>query len=303
MDLTSAKKITLVAACFVVQAPCPACFCCCSRPCYMFNETNKIALRSQAVLLGFVYSYGQLFEALKLETSEPAGTLALVGSCRDFIHMFCNAVVGYGLKTVSPFRMFAAGAIPYVLGMLLHSASMLIHTLVACLCCQRSRKHCKLFLPKQGVAPSTGWLFLSFGVISGASMSMMFMPAATAFFGRMSKRETALAVGFSSSGHVITLCVDELSCMCNDLHCQAPELAPLWSTCCSHHFWLNLAGETCSGSVLPAARCCSPLCRGVPLDPRACEARGHPGETWVGACCKGWCPVLLARSHLREIVT
>ena len=47
----------------------------------------------KATCLGLKFSFGQLFAALKSQTGESAGTLALIGSSRDFVFHLSNLVL------------------------------------------------------------------------------------------------------------------------------------------------------------------------------------------------------------------
>ena len=129
------------------------------------------AFTLQAVILGTYYSYGQLFAALKADTSGAASVIALIGSARDFVFSLCGAPAGFMVRKVGFVRMTAAGVCMLLLSMIADS-----------------------------LAPSSSTLFLSCSLLGGAAMSLIFAPAAFVLYGQLSERILPIAVGFASSG-------------------------------------------------------------------------------------------------------
>eukprot|EP00437_Effrenium_voratum_P060813 CAMPEP_0181491322 /NCGR_PEP_ID=MMETSP1110-20121109/50056_1 /TAXON_ID=174948 /ORGANISM="Symbiodinium sp., Strain CCMP421" /LENGTH=306 /DNA_ID=CAMNT_0023618419 /DNA_START=10 /DNA_END=926 /DNA_ORIENTATION=+ len=132
-----------------------------------------VAFTLQAVSLSPYYSYGQLFTALKQESGHASGSLALIGSLRDLTISFGSVFVALLLRfdRFGPARSVELGSVSLVLGMLL-----------------------------DGVAPSPWWLFLSYSLISGLGLAMIFCPAATLLYGRLEGWQLPVAVGLASAG-------------------------------------------------------------------------------------------------------
>ena len=75
----------------------------------------------QANCLGLKFSFGQLFAALKSQTGESAGTLALIGSSRDFVFHLTNMLAGFTVRKLGYVRMMSAGLLALVASLLLDS--------------------------------------------------------------------------------------------------------------------------------------------------------------------------------------
>eukprot|EP00439_Symbiodinium_sp_Y106_P068881 s3488_g11.t1 len=125
----------------------------------------------KATCLGLKFSFGQLFAALKSQTGESAGTLALIGSSRDFVFHLSNMIAGFAVRKLGYLRMMSAGLLSLVASLLLDS-----------------------------IAPGTRWLFISYSLLSGISLSMLITPAVAVLYEHLKGNQLTIAVHLASSG-------------------------------------------------------------------------------------------------------
>eukprot|EP00435_Cladocopium_sp_Y103_P043900 s2532_g12.t1 len=121
--------------------------------------------------MGLYYSYGQLFAALKHETGESGGKLALIGSSRDLLLNGIQAIGGFGVKKIGYVNLSTLGSALVVLSLMLDS-----------------------------IVPSTSWLFLSFSLTGGIGGGLLSIPYFTVLYSQMSGPMLPVAVGFAAAG-------------------------------------------------------------------------------------------------------
>ncbi|CAE7735088.1 slc16a12, partial [Symbiodinium pilosum] len=105
------------------------------------------------------------------QTGESAGSLALIGSLRDFIFHLTQILAGFAVRKLGYVRMMAAGMLSLVASLLLDS-----------------------------IAPGTRWLFISYSLLSGISLSMLMTPAIAVLYEHLRGNQLAIAVHLASSG-------------------------------------------------------------------------------------------------------
>lgn len=131
-----------------------------------------VCFTGQLVVMGLYYSYGQLFAALKHETGESGGKLALIGSSRDFLLNGIMALRGFGVKKIGGHVTLST------LGSALVVLSLIFDSIV----------------------PNTSWLFLSFSLIGGIGSGLLCIPYYTVLYSQMSGPMLPVAVGFAAAG-------------------------------------------------------------------------------------------------------
>ncbi len=119
----------------------------------------------------FCEGYGQFFAALKVETGESGGKLALIGSTRDFLICLFMALGGYFAKGFGFVNLAILGSALVVLSLIL-----------------------------DGILPSTSWLFLSFSIMSGSGCGLLFVPSCMVLYKELSGRMLPVAVGIGAAG-------------------------------------------------------------------------------------------------------
>ena len=95
---------------------------------YAMSDCKKLVLvlacfTGQFVSVGIFLSFGPLFEALLRDTGGHTGTVALIGSLRDFLINIVQAMAGFVVKDVGFVTMSAVGAVLLVAGTFLDSCS------------------------------------------------------------------------------------------------------------------------------------------------------------------------------------
>lgn len=144
--------------------------------CHLPDTSRKVLLVftcfiGQFVSMGLFYSYGQFFAALKVETGESGGKLALIGSTRDFLISLFTALGGYFAKSFGFVNLAILGSALVVLSLIL-----------------------------DGILPSTSWLFLSFSLMSGSGCGLLFVPSCMVLYKELSGRMLPIAVGIGAAG-------------------------------------------------------------------------------------------------------